>query len=132
METKEQHIYLVTRGDYSDYTVTAVFTEKKLAKKYINSFKKSDYDEFRIEVYVLNPHEEQLKKDYKPYFVRMAKDGNVKEIDILKYHYNLDNLNIKFDINNNMLLYIFAKDEKHAVKIANEKRGQLIALNRWK
>lgn len=131
METKEQHIYLVTRGDYSDYEVTAVFTEKKLAEKYINSFKKSNYDEFRIEVYILNPHEEQLKKDYKPYFVRMAKDGKVKDIYIQESHYNLDNLNIKFDINNNMYISIFAKDEKHAVKIANEKRGQLIALNRW-
>ena len=132
METKEQHVYLVTRGDYSDYSVVAVFTEKKLAEKYIDSFKKSQYSEFRIEVYTLNPHEEQLKKDYKPYIVRMAKNGYVIQIDILESHYNLDNPNIKFDVNNYMVLYLFAKDKKHAIKIANEKRGQLIALNRWK
>jgi ribonuclease G len=41
-------VFLVTRGDYSDYRVCAVFSDEKLAQKYIDSFNLT-YDEFKIE-----------------------------------------------------------------------------------
>lgn len=30
-----------------------------------------------------------------------------------------------------MNVYCYANDEQHAVKIANEKRTEILALNRW-
>jgi hypothetical protein len=126
-------VFLVTRGDYSDYRVCAVFSNKKLAQKYIDSFNPR-YDEFRIEDYELDIYQNELKKDYKPFFLRMTKEGNCTEIKIKDSSYDLENENIHigFDINKNMYISIFAKDEKHAIKIANEKRAQLIAENNWK
>ena len=128
-----QAVFLVTRGDYSDYRVCAVFTDKKLAQKYIDSFEKA-YDEFRIENYKLNPFSKELKADYKPYFLRMKKDGTCTEIYLKdsSYGFESEDLDIGFDIHKDMYLSVFAKDEKHAIKIANEKRVQLIAENRWK
>ena len=43
-----------------------------------------------------------------------------------------EDFDVGFDIRKNMYISIFAKDETHAIKIANEKRVQLIAENRWK
>ena len=129
-----QAVFLVTRGDYSDYRVCAVFTEKALAEKYIHSFKGNSYEEFRIENYTLNPYQYELKNDYKPFFLRMTKDGNCTEIYVKdsSYGFEGEDIDFGFDVNKNMYISIFAKDEKHAIKIANEKRVQLIAKNRWK
>lgn len=128
-----QAVFLVTRGDYSDYRVCAVFTDKKLAQKYIDSFKEGR-KRFSIENYKLNPFSKELKADYKPYFLRMKKDGTCIEIYIKdsSYGFEGEDNDIGFDIHKNMHLSVFAKDEKHAIKIANEKRVQLIAENRWK
>lgn len=42
-------IYVVTSGYYSDYRIQRVFTDKKLAQKYISMF--NGYDEAEIEEY---------------------------------------------------------------------------------
>ena len=129
-----QAVFLVTRGDYSDYRVCAVFTEKPLAEKYIDSFKGNSYEAFRIENYTLNPYHYELKNDYKPFFLRMTKEGNCTEINVKdsSYGFEDEDVDFGFDVNKNMYISIFAKDETHAIKIANEKRVQLIAENRWK
>lgn len=129
-----QAVFLVTRGYYSDYRVCAVFTEKPLAEKYIDSFKENSYEAFRIENYPLNPYQYELKNDYKPFFLRMTKEGNCTEINVKDSSYGLEdeNVDVGFDIHKNMYISVFAKDETHAIKIANEKRVQLIAENSWK
>lgn len=129
-----QAVFLVTRGDYSDYRVCAVFTEKALAEKYIDSFKGNSYNEFRIENYTLNPYQYELKNDYKPFFLRMTKEGNCIEINVKDSSSGFEDegIVVGFDIHKNMYISIFAKDETHAIKIANEKRVQLIAKNRYK
>ncbi len=133
-------VYLVTRGEYSDYSICAIFSDKKLAEKYIELFKGNSEEELeeelRIETYKVNPYQYELKADYKPYFVRMTKEGNCIEIKIQDLSYAFESkdedLDFGFDIHKNMYLSSFAKDEKDAIKIANEKRLQLIAENRWK
>ena len=126
-------VFLVTRGDYSDYRVCAVFSDEKLAQKYIDSFNLT-YDEFKIEEYELDIYKNELRENYKPFFLRMTKEGNCTEIRIQKESYSFEDgkIDIGFDKDKNMYISIFAKDEKHAIKIANEKRAQLIAENNWK
>ena len=36
LQPMSQEVFLVTRGDYSEYRVCAVFSEKALAKKYVD------------------------------------------------------------------------------------------------
>lgn len=119
--------FLVTRGDYSDYRVCAVFTEKPLAENYIDSFKGNSYEIFRIENYTLNPYQYELKNDYKLFFLRMTKEGNCTEIKVKdsSYGFEDEDIDVGFDIHKNMYISIFAKDETHAIKIANKKKSSI-------
>jgi hypothetical protein len=124
-------IYIVTSGTYSDYGINAIFDTKELAKKYISAFDQK-YMEMNIEEWNLN--EFDFRPGYKAYRVRMNKKGNTKEIEWLYYHsqFSEDDNGISFTYDNGLMnCTVFAKDEKHAVKIANEKRIQYLATNKW-
>lgn len=129
---EDKKIYLVTSGTYSDYGIDAVFTTRELAQAFIDSFEKSFYIEIRIEERILNPKEKEIRKGFKAYFVRMTKKGQVKDCYHSKSSYCfVEGKTFSFDIDDNLYCHVFAKDDKHAIKIVNEKRGQLIALDRW-
>ena len=126
-------IYVVTRGSYSDYGIKAIFNTKELAQAYIDSFKYDSYNEMSIEEWDLNPNSKELKKGRKPYFVRMDKAGIATEYNHVDSSYGFNGGTvISFTLDKqSMNCYCWAKDEKHAIKIANEKRVQFIALDRW-
>ena len=126
------NVFIVTHGLYSDYHICGVFSDKDKAKQFINMFSENDYnDEYNIEEMEVNP----FKANYvgrKAFFVRMDKNGNTLEChpSSLTYGFHEDT-NVGFDIHNNIFCHVIAKDEKHAIKITNEKRSQLIALNQY-
>ena len=130
---KQENIFIVTQGDYSDYHICGVFTSEELAQKFIDSFGIQKWDVMRIEEYSLNPLEIELRKGYIPFFVRMSKEGECIEITVEDscYGYTINADEFGFDIKLNLYYHVFAKDEQHAIKIVNEKRGQLIAMDRW-
>jgi len=120
-------IYVITDGDYSDYHIVAVYDDKNLAEKVS---KKIGAD---VEEYNLNPFSREDVDKKNIYFVRMDRDGNVPEIKIDNTGYRLENLNeAGFCMQGNMYMTVLANDEKHAIKIVNEKRVQIIAENKWK
>ena len=104
-----------------------------LANGFIEAFKNKTYKEMSIEEWSLNPYSLEIRKGYKPFFVRMAKDGEVLEIleSDSTYGFRDTNDNYCFDIHNNIYTHVWAKDEKHAIKITNEKRTMAIANNQW-
>ena len=120
MSTK---LYAVTSGCYSDYRVNAIFDDIEIAKLYQKAFRCDD-----IEEYELNPHTEELKQGYKPYFVRMSKNGDLIDIEECGSCYEPAT---HLDINNNMYTQCMATSKEHAVKIANERRAMLIASDKW-
>ena len=123
-------VYVVTSGSYSDYGISGIFTTRKLAQAFIASFKKGEFND--IETWTLNPFEIQLKAGHKPYFLRIDKKGNTSDIKIADSSYGFEeNMNHGFDISNNMYLYIYALSPEHAIKIANEKRVQILAKDKW-
>lgn len=133
MTEQYKTLYLVSSGYYSSYGVRAVFDDKNLAQKFIDSFKLSDYDKesYRIEEYELNPGAEDLKNNRKPFEVYMDKEGNVKIIRQAQDAYDHGH-SISWNCNvNHITVTCFADDSIHAIKIANEKRTELIALNKW-
>jgi len=131
METDRKIIYAVSRGTYSDYCVLAVFSEKELAEAYIEAFDVKDLYGcgMDIEEFDLNPFTNEIRLGYKQFFVRMSKNGRV--ITIREEDGAPLGDGIYFDIDNNMYCYVLAKDREHAIKIANERRAQAIAENRW-
>jgi len=121
-------IYVVTSGEYSAYGIEAVFDSKDLAKKFIDAFG-NNYEEFMIEEYELNPHSKQLKSGRKPFVVTMGKNGDCYDVHQTTHSYEFSEEDEM--VGNYMYCYMFAKDEKHAIKIANEKRTQLIVMDNW-
>lgn len=121
--------YVITSGDYSDYRIDGVFSSKEKAEDFIKMFKGHAMD---IEEWDLDP----LGQDYKgkkAYFVRMAKDGTTLRVDIEDSSYGFTHCNRDgFSIDKDMFTHVIAKDVRHAVKIANERRTALIANNEWK
>ena len=126
-------IYIVTSGCYSDYAIDAVFTNKKTAEVF------ADKIDGEVEIWETSPSNlmDRITHD-KIFCVRMDKEGNTD----LVMEEDFDSCEIKKAIEKKtevfkavggycMITYMFAENEKHAVKIANERRVQLIANNEW-
>lgn len=124
-------IYVVTRGDYSDYRIYAVFTERELAELWIGAREADEYDPYTIEEWPENPNVEYLRAGLKVYEVYMDQNGdNTVKLGDWSSAAQLP----KFYILNPLRKLrgtLYAKSPEHAVKIVNEKRVQLLALNRW-
>ena len=127
-------IYVVTSGSYSDYGIDAIFDTKELAQAFIDSFRHDGFSDFNdIEKWELNPNEAELKAHRKAFRLTMNKEGNIQSVENSNSSYgHKEGLTISFTANSEWLnVYCYADDERHAVKIANEKRTQILALNRW-
>ena len=129
-------IFIVTSGSYSDYAIWEVFKNKDNAKKYIdfNGIKEAEIEEF--EIYDDDNFDVVYKnREREVHYIRINKEGKI--IYWLMEKNNLDAiknaLNKREEINlwDELCLYIFARDKKHAIKIANEKRVKHIANNTW-
>lgn len=123
-------IYVVTCGEYSDYGIEAIFDNKELAEKFISCFEWYDWHQPTVEEWELNPLKKEIKSGLNPFFVRMGKDGVTLDVHKVEDFPSFIGL-ARFDFTNNMYISCMAKDEKHAIKIANEKRLMLIAENKW-
>ena len=126
-------VFIVTSGCYSDYAIDAVFTNEKTAGLY------ADKIDGEVEIWEISPSNLIDKLTHNKIFcVRMNKEGKTD----LVMEEDFDSHEIKNAIEKKteifkavdgdcMITYMFAKDEKHAVKIANERRVQLIVNNEW-
>lgn len=129
-------IYVVTQGYNEDYHICGVFDSEPLAKRFIKTFASAQqWDFMGIEEWKLNPHKLEIGKGHVPFSVRMSKEGNIIEVKKSDSIYGfVDCINEKkliFDMNHNLYNHCLAKDEKHAIKITNKIRGQLIAEDKW-
>ena len=126
--TKNKQIFVVTQGDYSDYHIIGIFNSFEKAEIYHQTFKKND-DINPIEEHNLNPYQYELKNGYKSYTIEMKRNGDIVKITKLS---GLQTTEPYVTYNRQSMIHIcVAKDEKHAIKIANEKRAILIAYNKW-
>lgn len=137
-----QTVYVVTSGKYSDYGIEAVFLDKEKAEQYVeiaNVGEYDPYDESRIEEY----ESDQDFVGQTTWMFYMDRDGNtkrtprvygemVKTFDKSSYYFS--------DYYEDYPLFCVVRfphgkvrenDMRHALKIANEKRIQLIASGKW-
>jgi hypothetical protein len=127
-----QKIYVVTAGCYSAYHIVGVFSTKEKAEEFVKKYNKtaSDLNKAEIEEYILDQLERDLPPGHKLFFVRMTREGVVREVEEVKLSdfYGFD---FGFDLSGNLFCTVSAKDQAHAVKIVNERRVYLIASNQW-
>ena len=158
-------VYVVTQGDYSDFSVVTVCSTAELAD-HIAKLIDGDVEEYTIDA----PNEqwalERLNNGQKPYEVFMYREGSSKIHDYLKTNHAApapEDISLVLEksrvqrhsyggehspdaawdvcagITWNIVWYVawflygvvWAQDEQHAAKIANERRVQMIANNEW-
>ena len=122
-------IYVVTSGEYSDYGIEGVTTNKKIAEEFVEAFNKgrcSPYDEMMVETYETDIIDAtQGGKQW--YFV-----SGVLGKGLTAEKTNLWGIKPTRTVKNNRTgieyfqTYAVAKDEQHAVKIGSERMARLI------
>ena len=131
--SENKKVYVITSGNYSDYGINCVFDNLEDAKKYIDIHSEEAYPP-EIEEYILN--EDRITKSHRKIY-RIGMDYNglvlVSYVDVIEER-DLMNPEISEYWTGNLCLRMgcFADDKKHAIKIVNEKRSQIIAMGLWR
>lgn len=78
MSKKQEFVFIITKGDYSEYSIITVFDDEDKARKYVREYNKGTYfmNKARVEVYPFN------KKDCTTteiYSVKINRFGEVIE-----------------------------------------------------
>ena len=123
-------VFLVTSGDYFENRICGVFSGKKLAEKYIQAFGDLCEGELAVEEWDLDPFAGQLMLGFKPYSVKMDKQGQTLQLAPQPLPF-ADADSVCFDIQNNLQMKLFARNSDQAQRTANIKRAALIASGKW-
>ena len=119
--------YVVTTGEYSSYSIRGVYSTREKAE-YAAKLFRGDVEEFEIDSYPDHP------RGLLRFFVRMERGGEsiVGEAGPTEKGYQPHYFSADYWTGvQELWMHVWAKDEQHAVKIVNEKRGQLIAGYQW-
>lgn len=117
------NVYIVTDGDYSDYRIVAVFSTEEQAKEYIQrTGKGDDYVEFEVDV----PYQ---SKDRVWHIELRISDHKVTYFEVERYYDNInDCIRLRrLRSGDELSLWVKADTSDRAVKIANERIGQVLA-----
>lgn len=123
-------IWVVEKGDYSDYRVVGVFTSEEKAKQICDLINRDGhFDAATVAEWPLDQAVNEINQGLDYWAVEMNREGKVtytNKIGWAGWEWGTS-------INSRGRLHssVWAKDEQHAVKIVNEKRAQMIAMNEW-
>lgn len=116
MMNKTQYVYVITKGAYSDYHICAVTMDKDRAER-IKELCSEGWGEANIEKYVLD----EAKTAGRVYYVEFENDAPV-EIHIDEYDGfgDYDKGPVVASWYEPIRVFVRAKDEDHALKIAQD------------
>jgi hypothetical protein len=112
-------VWVIEDGDYSDYRVLGVFTSKENADT-VQKVSGGNVSEWPV-----NPSLDEINTGRKVYDVKIDRYGNTSSVSISREWVAASERYFEG------WLKVWAKDEKHAVKVANELRLLLIAQGEW-
>jgi len=136
-------VYVVTSGDNEDYGIEAIFSTREKADEFMKTFpyEYNDIVEYCIDTNAVD----KVRQGYFLYRIDIDINGEVETIMLLgREPYNLRNINSsiwkrsavpfykKRNIKDILVCRCWAKSEDHAIKIANEKRAQMIESGEFK
>lgn len=116
-------VWVLTTGSYSDYAVRGLFSSLDKIEEYKAKYpcSWSGYNDPFDMVIDECVHDNGLTK----YYVIMYRDGNKARAEPRDAERSTS-IHGKY-----MVAYVSARNEKHAIKIVNERRVQLIASGMW-
>lgn len=123
-------VFLVTSGEYSDYSIEAVFSTRENAHAFIDSGRKR-LCEAEIEEFIVDPCSPKINPVW---YVRFDLDGNVMAVKNEGQPTQPVAITAGYDFHrNNIQVYgISAEDERTALKIAAHERAMFLANERTK
>lgn len=126
--SEQNIVYVVTSGEYSGYSIHAVFSTKEKAEEYIAH---DGYfsDSYEIEEYVLDGEQPDMSE--KLYEIDI--DYNTFDANLVFMHSCSQEQVDMFKMidSDTMRMWILTTDSKRAIKIASERLGQ-IKSQEWK
>lgn len=122
-------LYAVNSGSYSEYRIDGIFSSRENAEKYMSAFPKQSYGSYNdIEEWTLDQWISEIDRGLLPFIVRMYKNGDVIEI-MQREFYGDDQSRVHWMDTAHWKppmpwanFSVWASDQAHAVKIANERR----------
>lgn len=128
-----QKVYLVTKGDYSDYRVVDICsTSEKAERSRALVGSNNEVKPFIVDTLSSLPN---AKPGYYLFEVDIAGNGDVvtcEQVDVSHYFEEAEFLWTRINSRNVASMTIWARNEDHAIKIANERRGIGLVLGLWK
>lgn len=138
-------VWVIEKGSYSDYRVVGVYTTKKKSERVAEAINAGDsYNDATVSEWPLDPGYDAINQGRKPFSITMLRDGAVERVgrDDVSYYNIGDQYSIwertkapaykGKGIPDALNATVWARDEKHAIKIASERRAQMIASGEWK
>ncbi len=141
---KKTIVYAVSSGTYSDYSVDAIFSTRERAQAFMHTFPVDGHND--IKEYELDPdYVDRVRSGQSVWRVFMLRDGTTERVERLDMStYIALNTNEPHiwkrseapayrgkNIPDCLNARVWAKNEKHAIKIVNEYRTRMIAEGRW-
>ena len=124
MNKDENKIFVITKGEYSDYCIVRVFTTRKLA----NDFLDTQDNEYRLEVYDLDePFERKTKLYCISFKLDRKKVVYVQSYETIKYYKDLIRVSPRLCNTMTLNIYVESDSKKRAMKVASERYGAIIA-----
>ena len=138
-------VWVIEQGSYSDYRVVGVYSTKVKAELVCTKVNKGyEYEPATVSEWPLDPGIEAINHGLSPFVVWMLRDGSTEKVSMCAEDFEYT-LNDKPRIwrRSTALAYqiekaadcltarVFAEDARHAVKIVNEYRTQMIAKGEW-
>jgi hypothetical protein len=130
-------IYVVTKGEYSDYGIIGVFEDKDVAAEFAAQMC-GEVEDYKVKT----NSDMVLPPNFRRYEIYMCEDGSTLRVSIRECDMGSDYADTKVVINPSLSFYyvytggyVFFVDtnkgETGAIKIANERRVQMIANGKW-
>jgi hypothetical protein len=133
---------MVSSGDYSDYSVSGVFTSRERAEKWMDACGGKNFND--IKEMPLDEGLDEIERGLKLFGVEITKSGDILKLTVggfpsivgpivswSSWYYDFGGGGLKRidypEDQHRATVWVWADDEKHAVKVANERRIAALA-----
>lgn len=117
-------VYVITKGAYSDYHICAVAATKEIAEKLQKIYSENSWNDAIIEEYDLNEARDNVRIFYDVTFADDRVSACFNEYaEKESIHFYKGN---KWQ-SDRLIVCVRARDEEHAVKIAQDRRAEYLA-----
>lgn len=144
-------VFLVFTGYYSDRGCCGVFTTREKAEACAAMLSTHSNDEAQIEEWLLDPPTSKRDNNLSLYYVIMTRGGlayawpaSVSSYSlelasrsmrickpVLRAFAGSDPTKAEVLLQEHIDTAVWARSDEHAIKIVNEKRAQVLAMNQW-